>query len=204
MIARSPTFGIVMLALLSGCGPLVQIGGNAPIPQSLLTITASATPRAYDGPSRQGDTIGVELPGVPATLQTLRLPVTTSASEVTYLVGATWAEQPNRQFQRLLADTLAASGIPVIDVRQSNLAPARRLTGSLREFGLDVRDPGQPQVRIRYDAQLADPRAPQALLLRRFEASEPAADQRPAAVAAALNRAANRVAADVAGWTANR
>ena len=204
MIARSPTFGIVMLALLSGCGPLVQIGGNAPIPQSLLTITASATPRAYDGPSRQGDTIGVELPGVPATLQTLRLPVTTSASEVTYLVGATWAEQPNRQFQRLLADTLAASGIPVIDVRQSNLAPARRLTGSLREFGLDVRDPGPPQVRIRYDAQLADPRAPQALLLRRFEASVPAADQRPAAVAAALNRAANRVAADVAGWTANR
>jgi cholesterol transport system auxiliary component len=204
MIACLRSFGLATLALLAGCGPLVQIGGNAPVPQSLLTITATANPRAYDGPSRQGDTIGIELPGVPATLQTLRLPVTTSASEVAYLVGATWAEQPNRQFQRLLADTLSASGVPVIDVRQSNVAPARRLTGTLRDFGLDMRNPGQPVVRVRYDAQLADPRAPQALLLRRFDASEPAADQRPAAVAAALNRAANRIAADVAGWAAGR
>jgi cholesterol transport system auxiliary component len=36
--------------------------------------------------------------------------------------------------------------------------------------------------------------------LRRFDAVEPAFDKRPAAVAAALNRAANRVAADVADW----
>jgi cholesterol transport system auxiliary component len=42
------------------------------------------------------------------------------------------------------------------------------------------------------------------LLLRRFDASEAAADQRPAAVAAALDRAANRIAADVAGWAAGR
>jgi cholesterol transport system auxiliary component len=204
MTVRARQIGVLALVLLSGCGPLVQIGGNAPVAESLLTITATVNPRSYDGPSRQGDTIGIDLPGVPATLQTLRLPVTTSASEVTYLVGATWAEQPNRQFQRLLADTLAANGTPVIDVRQSNLAPARRLTGSLREFGLDVRDPGQPLVRVRYDAQLTDPRAPQALLLRRFDASEPAADQRPVAVAAALNRAANRVAGDVAAWAAGR
>ena len=204
MITRLRTPGLVVLALLTGCGPLVQIGGNAPVPQSLLTITATAPPRNLDGPLRQQDTIGVELPGVPATLQTLRVPVVTGTSEVVYLVGATWAEQPNRQFQRLLADTLTAGGIPVIDVRQSNLAPARRLTGSLREFGLDVRDPAQPVVRVRYDAQLTDPRAPQALLLRRFDASEAAADQRPAAVAAALDRAANRIAADVAGWAAGR
>jgi cholesterol transport system auxiliary component len=202
MTAFLRTSGLAALALLAGCGPLVQIGGNAPVPQSLLTITATAAPRAYAGPAKQGDSIGVELPGVPATLQTLRIPVTTSASEVSYLVGATWAEQPNRQFQRLLADTLAATGIPVIDVRQSNLAPARRLTGTLRDFGLDVRDVLQPVVRVRYDAQLADPRTPGALLLRRFETVEPAADQRPAAIAAALDRAANRIAADVAGWAA--
>ena len=204
MTAFSRTACLGALALLAGCGPLVQIGGNAPVPQSLLTITATASPRAYAGPARQGDTLGVELPGVPATLQTLRIPVTTSASEVSYLVGATWSEQPNKQFQRLLADTLAAAGIPVIDVRQSNLAPARRLTGTLRDFGLDVRDSAQPVVRVRYDAQLTDPRAPAALLIRRFDASEPAADQRPVAIAAALDRAANRIAADVAGWAAAR
>lgn len=191
------SFGLAFA--LAACGPLVQIGGNAPPPQSLLTLSATASPRAYAGPARPGETIGVDIPAVPATLQTTRVPVATSAIEVTYLVGATWAEQPNRQFQRLLADTLAASGAPVIDQRQSSIAPARQLTGTLRDFGLDVRDAAAPQVRIRYDAQLTGPKG--AVALRRFEASEPAAVQTPTAVAAALNRAANRVAAEVADWT---
>jgi cholesterol transport system auxiliary component len=189
---------------LTACGPIVQIGGNAKPPTSLLTLHATAVPRPYAGPAQRADTIGIDLPGVPSTLQTLRLPVTTTATEVTYLVGATWAEQPNRQFQRLLADTLAAGGLAVVDIRQSNIAPARTLTGTLRDFGLDVSNPAEPLVRVRFDAQLANPRVPQSLLLRRFEATEPAPDQRPAAVAAALNRAANRMAADITEWAAGR
>lgn len=190
---------------LSACGPIVQIGGNAKPPGSLLTLRATAAPRAYSGPAARTDTIGIDLPGVPATLQTLRLPVTTNATEVTYLVGATWAEQPNRQFQRLLADTIAAAGLAVVDSRQSRVIPARTLTGTLRDFGLDVSDPANPVVRVRYDAQIVGgPSAPTTVLLRRFEATEPAFDQRPVAVAAALNRAANRMAADITGWAAGQ
>ncbi len=198
--------GLVLASLaLTACGPLVQIGGNAKPPASLLTLHATASPRPYAGPSQRADTIGIDLPGVPATLQTLRLPVATTATEITYLVGATWAEQPNRQFQRLLVDTLAAAGLVVIEIRQSSIAPARIMSGTLRDFGLDMSDPANPVVRVRYDAQIANPRVPQAtVLLRRFEAVEPASDQRPAAVAAALNRAANRLATDVAGWASAR
>lgn len=188
------------LLALAACGPLVQIGGNATPPQSLLTLTATAVPLPYAGPVERGATIAVDVPGVPAALQTLRVPVTTTDTEITYLVGAAWAEQPNRQFQRLLADTLTAGGLAVVDVRQSGVAPGRNLTGSLREFGLDVRDPAAPMVRVRYDAQLAGPRASPNVTLRRFEASAPAADQSPVAVAAALNTAANRVAGEVADW----
>lgn len=189
---------------LAGCGPLVQIGGNDKAPASLLTLTATAVPAAQGGAANRADTIGVELPGVPAVLQTLRLPVTTSPSEVSYLLGATWAEQPNRQFQRLLADTISARGIAVIDIRQSSIAPARRLTGTLHSFGMDVSDPSAPVVRVRFDAQIANPRAPQTVMLRRFETTEPAVDQRPVAVAKALNRAANRIADDVATWAGTR
>ena len=179
---------LAALALIS-CGPLVQIGGNAKPPQSLLTLSATATPRPYAGPARTADTIGIDLP------------VTTNATETSYLVGATWAEQPNRQFQRLLADTLAANGIAVIDARQSAIAPARSITGSLRSFGLDMADPASPVVRVRYDAQLSGGKANAGqVALRRFDASEPAPSQSPTAVAAALNRAANRVAAEVAAW----
>jgi cholesterol transport system auxiliary component len=187
---------------LAACGPLVQIGGNAKKPTSLLTLSSTATPRAYAGPSKLADTIGVDVPGVPAALQTLRLPVTTAASQVTYLVGANWAEQPNKQFQRMLVDTIAAAGVPVIDLRQSNVPPARTLSGVLRSFGLDLTDAANPVVRVRFDAQISARPGGDTVSLRRFEATEPAFDQQPVAVANALNRAANRVATEAAAWVA--
>jgi cholesterol transport system auxiliary component len=199
--AAAASLAATLCLMISGCGPIVQIGGNDKPPASLLTLSATAPPAAaLATPVKRGDTIAVELPGVPATLQTLRLPVTTSPTQVSYLVGATWAEQPNRQFQRLLADTLSAAGLSVIDNRQSPVAAAHSLTGTLHRFGLDVQDPANPVVRVRFDAQIVNPRAPETVRLRRFDASEPAPDQRPASVAAALNRAANRVAGDVAAW----
>jgi cholesterol transport system auxiliary component len=138
------------------------------------------------------------VPDVPAELQTLRLPVQLSNATVQYLAGASWSEQPNRQFQRLLADTLAGAGVAVLDTRGGSIAPARTLTGHLREFGLDVR--GAAVVRVRYDAQLAGPRGAGSVALKSFSVEEPVTSQQPAAVAAALNRAANRLAGEVAGW----
>jgi cholesterol transport system auxiliary component len=186
--------------LLAGCGPLVQVGGNAPPPASLLVISATATPAAdgWTGPVPVGSTIGISTPAVPAALQTLRLAVQTSSNEIAYLNGAQWAEQPARQFQRLLADTMAADGQAVVDNRTGSLPAARQISGHLRSFTLDVT--GTPMVRVRYDAQLTGPTGNGLVSIRRFDASEPVASQNPAAVAAALNRAANRVAADVASW----
>lgn len=204
MMRSPPHLAVLLLAAmlgLAGCGPIVQIGGNAKAPASLLTLSASAPPRPYAGPTDLAATLAVGVPNVPATLQTLRLPVTGPATEVRYLAGATWAEQPNRQFQRLLADTLTSAGVPTVDQRQPAVTAARQLSGTLRVFGLDVGNPARPVVRVRYDAQLATPRAAGGKVdLRSFTAEEAAPDQTPAGVAAALNRAANRVAADVASW----
>ena len=192
---------VIAFALsLAACGPLVQIGGNDKPPVSLLTLSATTPPAAYAGPAPTTASLAVETPAVPLPLQTLRLPVTTSANEVRYLTGATWAEQPNRQFQRLLADTLAAKGVAVVDPRATRTPPARTLTGTLASFGLDVSDPRNPVVRVRYDAQLGTNRTAPTVMLRRFDAEEPVVAQTPVAVAAALNRAANRVAVDVAAW----
>ena len=193
---------VALAFTLAACGPLVQIGGNAKAPDSLLTLRATAAPAAAitAAPAAAitgGATIGVEVPGVPGPLQTLRMPVVTADTEVTYLKAAIWADQPNKQFQRLLSDTLAARGHQVINLSQSGVAPQRRLTGVLGEFGVDVRDPGAPVVRVRYDAQLTQP-----FRLQRFEASEPLGSVDPLSAAAALNRAANRVAGQVADWAA--
>jgi cholesterol transport system auxiliary component len=191
----APTLAALLLA---GCGPLVQVGGNAPAPDALLVLRADAPPPQWTGPTPVGDTLAVAVPDVPAELQAQRLPVQVSEAAVQYLAKASWAEQPGRQFQRLLADTLAGAGVAVLDTRSGTVAPARALTGHLREFGLDVR--GQAVVRVRYDAQLAGPRGAGTVALRSFVSEEKVTSQQPAVVAAALNRAANRLAGEVAGW----
>ena len=193
---------VLLVAGLAACGPLVQIGGNAKAPASLLALRATAMPPAAgSGSTDPKATVLVLVPAVPGLLQTLRQPVLVSDTSVEYLTGAEWAEQPNREFQRVLADTIAAKGIPVLDPRQSTAAGGRTLSGTLLDFTLDVRNPGAAVVRVRYDAALTGVgKAPFAI--RRFDASVPVATQNPTDVAIALNTAANTVAADVAAWIA--
>lgn len=190
-------FPVLVLGLAS-CGPLVQVGGNTPAPAALLVLRSDVPPPQWQGPTALADTLAIAVPDVPAELQTLRLPVQVDSASVQYLAGASWSEQPNRQFQRLLSDRLAAAGIPVLDSRGGGVAAARALTGRLREFGLDVRSTAV--VRVRYDAQLAGPRGGGTVALKSFVAEEPVPSQQPAAVAAALSRASNRMAAEVATW----
>lgn len=193
---------IAAALLLASCGPLVQVGGNDKPPPMLLTLTAAASVPAAPVAATASNTVLVLTPGTVGPLQTLRLPVTTSDTEIKYLAGATWAEQPNRLFRRVLADTLSASGVVVIDSRGPAPRAARTLSGVLVDFGLDVRDPAAPRVHVRYDATLSTPAM--TLAVQRFEASLPVASQSPGAVAAALNVAANAVARDAALWVAKQ
>lgn len=190
---------IIAALLLAACGPLVQIGGNDKAPTALLTLRATAAPLLGSVGAARADAVLVLLPATAGTLQTLRLPVITSDTSLAYLTGATWAEQPNRQVQRLLADTLEARGIVALDPRQAPLASGRTLTSTLVECGLDVRNPASAVVRVRLDAVLAAKVGGQ-VLSQRFEVTEPVSTQLPGDVAAALNVAANRMAGEVATW----
>jgi cholesterol transport system auxiliary component len=190
---------LALLLALGACGPLVQIGGNAEPPASLLTLRAASlgAPGGAVDPARS---LLIAQPSVPGALQTLRLPVTTSDTEVQYLKAATWVEQPSKLFQRLLVDTVSArGGVLVLSERQSDVAAARKLTGQLIDFGLDVR--GATEVRVRYDALLSGADG-KPVAARRFEATRPVAGEDPATVGAALNAAANEVAGQVADWVA--
>jgi len=194
-----PALTLATLLVLGACGPLVQIGGNAEPPASLLTLRAT-TLGAPGGAIDPARSLLIAQPSVPGALQTLRLPVTTSDTEVQYLQAATWVEQPSKLFQRLLVDTVSAKGgVLVLSERQSDVAAARKLTGQLIDFGLDVR--GATQVHVRYDALLSGGDG-KPVAARRFEATRPIAGEDPATVGAALNAAANEVAGDVATWVA--
>ena len=188
---------LLLPLLLAACSPIVQVGGNSPRPDAVYTLSAApptAVP-AGTAPIDMARAVTVDTPSMPGALQTVRMPVTVSDTAIQYVKGAQWSEQPNRLFQRLLADTLVHSGIAVVDQRSSGQTGGRRLTGQLMAFGLDVRE-GR-QVRVRYDATLA---GPDGVRQRRFEREAPVGSADGADVALALNAAANRVAVDVAAW----
>jgi len=191
---------LAALLALAACGPLVQIGGNDTPPDALLTLRANVQ-NAEARPLDASRTLSILEPSVPGAIQTLRLPVTISDTGIQYLKAANWIEQPSKLFQQLLSDVVAArSGVTVLESGQSYVPAARRLSGQLLEFGLDVR--GAPEVRVRYDALLTS-RDGRPAAARRFEATRPVATQTPADVGAALNEAANAVANDVATWVAS-
>lgn len=180
-------------------GACISFGAEEP-PETLFTLSATAEPAPLaTAPAAEPSFLTVAVPKVPAAIQTLRIPVRVSATEFAYLKDAQWMEQPSRLFQRLLSDTVAArTSLVPLDPRQTTVDPGRRLIGELIDFGLDVtRDHA---VKVRYNATLAGPGTK--IAARQFSASEPVASDKPKAVAAALNRAANRVAADVAAWVA--
>jgi cholesterol transport system auxiliary component len=192
---------VAPLVLVAACGPLVQIGGNDKAPIALLTLRATAAPVTTT--ANMANTLSVATPTLPGPLQTLRLPVIQRDTELAYLTGATWAEQPNKLFARVLIDTIAARGVAILDARQTNIGATRLLTGQLLDFSLDVRDASQPKVTLRYDALLTGDGG-KTLTVRRFERSAPVTSQVPGDVAVALNGVANAVAADVAAWVTAR
>jgi cholesterol transport system auxiliary component len=178
--------------LLSGC---LSLGPE--VPERLLTLTPTETLAA--GTTLSGDTetaLGVLEPETPQALAVTRVPVRLDTASLAYLQDVVWAERPARLFQNLLAET--------IRVRRNRLvldeapllynAPAK-LDGKLLEMGYDV---ASSSVIVRFDALLTRPGGQ--VRTQRFEATVPGISPDPAAIAPALNQAANDVAYQVADW----
>lgn len=176
---------------LSGC---LSFGPKVPPVLMRLTSDAQLTASSRTAPAAQA--ITVVPPTAPAELNTPRVPVRTGATQVAYVKDAQWVEVPTILFARLLSETIAAkSGRVVLDPKQFTFDPGQRLTGTLQAFGLDA---DRMEAVLVYDAAVS--RGKDAVETRRFEARVPVAALDAASAPAALNQAANQVAAEVAAW----
>ena len=193
---RAIAVGTGAALFLSGC---LSLGGA--VPDSLLTLSADNVPPANS--ARQGTvatSLTVLVPSVPQMLRTPRIPVQTTATSIAYVADAQWVEAPARLFQRLLSETVAArTNRLVLDESQYITGPGELLAGELLEFGVEA---GTNEAVVTYQALRLTGNGG-TVSQRRFEARELVGEVNAANVGAALNRAANRVAADVAGWVAS-
>jgi cholesterol transport system auxiliary component len=177
----------------------VSFGGKAP--PFLLTLDADAAP-APGTPRSSSDatTLTVLIPTAPQKLRTQRIPVQQDDGSVAYVVEAQWVEAPQRLFQRLLSDTIGASTDRlVLDEGQYLAAPGEQLAGQLLEFGIDARS---NEAVVTYQAMIVSGGGKN-VRQQRFEAREDVSAIEARSAGAALSRAANKVAADVAKWVAS-
>lgn len=179
--------------LLGGC---LSLSSGKP-PATLIALTSTQSPAAGTGASGTQDSALLVLePDVDRKLAVLRVPVRVNGSSIAYLADAAWVERPARQFRTLLAETLRAEGKRLVLEDDGTAGPtAQRLGGRLVDMGYDA---AAQAVIVRFEAVRSTRGG--AVETRRFESVIPGISAKPAAIAPALNRAANTVAADVAGW----
>ena len=178
---------------LAGC-----ISFAAKPPTSLLTLdTQASVPVGQDQNSATVKSITIQVPAVPQSLATARIPVQATPTSIAYVKDALWAEPPARLFARLVSDTVTArTGRVVLSGAQSAVDPGARLSGELRTFGIDA---AKNQAVVVFDASLIRV-STTTVEKQRFEARVPVATIEPATAAAGISAAANQVAQQVADW----
>lgn len=186
-----------LAAAASACSVGGLLGGGAKLPLTLQTLTTEAAdPGPIARTAAAGQAVTIAVPSVPRELQTVRVPVQLSSTDVQYVTNLQWVDTPDRLFQRLVAETVhRTTSRVVLNPEQSGLDPGLVLNGQLDRFGYDAQT---GQVVVVYDGALSTAAGNQ-VETRRFTASAPADGTGPS-VGPALNRAANKVAADVASW----
>jgi len=192
-LRKWPVLAALMLAL-PGC---ISLGGTPP--ESLLTLSPQARAPVGSGVSEgERPVIAVLTFDTPAKLDVLRVPVAVSDTELAYLQEAFWVEKPARLFRQLVGETIRARGTAmVIDGDGTTALATMTLRGTLIDMGYEA---SQSAVVVRFDAvRVGDDGK---VATRRFEARETGVQAEGKAVGAALNRAANTVAAEVADWVA--
>ena len=193
MSLRTSIIAATALAL-TGC---VNLGGSKP-PPFLLTLNPDAAPATGTARSNaEAQTLTVLIPTAPQKLRTQRIPVQQDDGSVAYIVEAQWVEAPQRMFQRLLSDTISAgTDRLVLDEGQYLTSPGEQLAGQLLEFGIDARS---NEAVVTYQAMIVG-NAGKSVRQQRFEAREDVSAIEARSAGAALSRAANKVAGDVAKW----
>jgi cholesterol transport system auxiliary component len=191
---QSFRFAVPALAALA-LGGCLSFGPK--VPPTLFSFTPDrAAPAGQTASGTAANAIVVLEPETDKRLAVTRIAVQVDASNVAYLQKAMWVERPSRLFQGLLAETIRAkSGRLVFTDAEASTSGALRLAGRLLDAGYDART---GTVVVRYDAIRQT--AGNQVSTRRFEASEPVAKAEAAEVGPALNRAANKVAGEVADW----
>lgn len=189
--------GLLLLALAWGLAACTLLPESEP---NRLYLLPTTTLDPAEGPAL-ATRLRVETPHAPASLAGPRILVMPEPHRLQAYAGARWAERIPLLLRDRLVKGLGDRGQLRAQDDNSPLAADVALVGDLRAFHSEYVD-GVPEVVIRLDAALVDERSRELLGERRFVIREPSTGTALEPVVEAFGRAADRLAADLADWSA--
>lgn len=186
------------LSALGGCTDLLQVTGP---PSTRYTLTPkSSFPADLPAVSWQ---LVVDKPMARGGLDTNRIAVHPTPTEVTYFAGARWNERAPRMLHTLVLESFENSGRIIGVGREAiGLRADFRLKLELREFQAEYFDGAETAtVRVQIHAKLVQGALDRIVAARSFRATEPAEGRGMAPVIAGFDRALGTVLKQVVAWT---
>ena len=187
---------IAATATLPGCGALSALQGE---PQrDLFELRA---PAALSCPrSRIGELV-IEPPKARGTLDSNRIMIRPSALQTQYLPDAEWGDTVPAMLQRLLVESLSATGsFDQVGRAPLGLSGDVAMISEVQDFNVDLSADGT-LIRLGVGAQLVDEMEAKVIARGRFAAAVPAAGTRTADLIPAFDAATRHLIGQMTAWT---
>ena len=197
--------GVLGFTGITGCGSLLPKPAAAPA----LFLLEGVAPTTADMPSKPGlatatSTLVVAEPRAAPGYGTRQMAYVRTASQIEYFAFNQWAQPPAVMLAPLLAHAIERTGAFRSVVRAPiSVAGDIRLETELIRLHQDF-SVAPSRVRLAVRVVLIDTATRRVLATREFEAQAPSASEDPAGGVMAANEAAQRVAAEVGAFCAER
>jgi len=141
---------LAAIAVAAGCSVNLPTGGPAP---ELFVLTPKST--FAENLPRADYQLVVELPVAAASLDTTRVAVMKTRTNLDYFANANWIDRAPQMIQTLIIESFENSDKIVAVGRESvGLRSDFNLRIGLREFQAEIYDASNPVVRVRINAKL--------------------------------------------------
>lgn len=190
--------GAIAFALAVSIGGCSLLGGKKDGPTLYAPQPAAQADAAWPSVDWQ-----LVLPAVQVArqLDSVRIAVRPSPSELQVYKSAQWAQRPGEMLERAVLRVLEDSGkLPAAARAGSGVNADYRLLLDLRRFESDYAGRAVPSATIEVNAKLLHAQDPDVVASRTFLLAEPAAGTGVPEVVDAFERGLGRVSRDIAGW----
>lgn len=189
----------ILAAVLAGCSGVLPKPAPAP---DLYTLSPAAALSAPAGP-RSANRILVDAVLAPAALDTARIALHHTPTNVEYYAAAAWTDRAPALVQQLMLDTVERSlrfvaiSRAAVDLHADDL-----LLAELKHFEADYGGAGAPTIQFEIGLKLVRAADSAILAQRNFTASQPAAANNVPAIVTAFDNAAHNALKDLPAWIA--